>query len=75
MSYSAKVILNMSCSELLNICQYLDTESKGEKLIDGQRQARNHYSEFTDDRWIPAQMASNVENVFIWWRHHKYGQE
>ena len=26
--------------------------------------------EFTDDRWIPAHMASNAENVFIWWRHH-----
>ena len=22
------------------------------------------------DRWIPAQMASNAENVSIWWRHH-----
>ena len=26
--------------------------------------------EFTGDRWIPAQMASDVENVSIWWRHH-----
>ena len=26
--------------------------------------------EFTSDRWIPAQMASNAENVSIWWRHH-----
>ena len=27
--------------------------------------------EFTDDRWaIPAQRASNAENVSIWWRHH-----
>ena len=26
--------------------------------------------EFTGDRWIPAQMASNAENVSIWWRHH-----
>ena len=24
----------------------------------------------TGDRWIPAQMASNAENVSIWWRHH-----
>ena len=26
--------------------------------------------EFTDERWIPAQMASNAENVSIWWRHY-----
>ena len=24
------------------------------------------------DRWIPAQMASNAENVSIWWRHHVF---
>ena len=22
------------------------------------------------NRWIPAQMTSNAENVFIWWHHH-----
>ena len=26
--------------------------------------------EFTGDRWIPAQVASNAENVSIWWLHH-----
>ena len=26
--------------------------------------------EFTGDRWIPAQLASNTENVSIWWSHH-----
>ena len=26
--------------------------------------------EFTSDRWIPTQTASNEENVSIWWRHH-----
>ena len=26
--------------------------------------------EFTGDRWMPAQIASNAENVSIWWRHH-----
>ena len=26
--------------------------------------------ELTGDPWIPAQMASNAENVSIWWRHH-----
>ena len=26
--------------------------------------------EVTGDRWIPAQMASNAENVSILWRHH-----
>ena len=36
--------------------------------------ARRHWplcGEFTVDRWIPAQMASNAENVSIWWRHHE----
>ena len=28
------------------------------------------WGEFTGDRWIPAQKASNAENVSIWWRHH-----
>ena len=29
--------------------------------------------EFTGDRWDPpAQMASNTENVSIWWRHHEF---
>ena len=27
---------------------------------------------FTGDRCIPAQKASNAENVSIWWRHHVY---
>ena len=27
--------------------------------------------EFTGDRWIPAQGASNAENVSIWWLHHE----
>ena len=26
--------------------------------------------EFTGHRWITAQIASNAENVSIWWRHH-----
>ena len=26
--------------------------------------------ELTGDRWIPAQRASNTEDVSIWWRHH-----
>ena len=36
-------------------------------------QAPRHWplcGEFTSDRWTPAQMASNAENVSIWWRHH-----
>ena len=28
------------------------------------------WGEFTVDRWIPAQRASDTENVSIWWRHH-----
>ena len=27
--------------------------------------------EFTGDQWIPAQRASNAENVSIRWRHHR----
>ena len=27
------------------------------------------------DRWIPPQMASNAENVSIWWRHHVVFEE
>ena len=26
----------------------------------------------TGDRWLPAQRASNAENVSTWWRHHDY---
>ena len=26
--------------------------------------------QYNNDWWIPAQMASNAENVSIWWRHH-----
>ena len=46
------------------------------------------YGELTGDRWISTQMASDAENISIWWRHHglqhaiphhfddvKYGQE
>ena len=28
------------------------------------------YGEFTGDRRIPAQRASDAEDVSIWWRHH-----
>ena len=28
--------------------------------------------EFTGDRWIPAQRASDAENVSIWWRRHEW---
>ena len=28
------------------------------------------WGEFTGDRWIPAQRASNAEIFSIWWRHH-----
>ena len=28
--------------------------------------------EFTSDRWIPAEMASNTENVSIWWHHYDH---
>ena len=28
------------------------------------------WGEFTGDRWLPAQRASNAENVSVWWRHH-----
>ena len=46
--------------------------------VDSGADQRKHQSsaslvlcgEFTDHRGIPAQMASNPENVSIWWRHH-----
>ena len=28
--------------------------------------------EFTGNQWFPAQMASNTENVSIWWHHHEF---
>ena len=28
--------------------------------------------EFTRNRWIPAQMASDADNVSFWWRHHAH---
>ena len=39
----------------------------------GKHQTPRHWplwGEFTGDRWIPAQRASNAENVSIWWRHN-----
>ena len=33
------------------------------------------YGEFTGTGEFPAQMASNAENVSIWWRHHEKGNE
>ena len=47
-------------------------------FFSGAHQRKHHSSaslvpcgEFTGDRWIPAQKASNAENVSIWWRHHE----
>ena len=51
---------------LLN--RYSDADKKNIK-------AQRHWplcGEFTGDRWIPAQMASNAENVSIWCRHHGF---
>ena len=31
--------------------------------------------EFSGDRWIPSQMASNAENVATWWRLHVIGDD
>ena len=36
-----------------------------------QSSASLAFVEFTGDLWIPAQRASNAENVSIWWRHHE----
>ena len=44
-----------------------------QKQIEENTKAPRHWplcGEFTGDRWIPAQNASNAENVSIWWRHH-----
>ena len=31
------------------------------------------WGEFNGDQWIPAQMASNMEKISIWWHHHVAG--
>ena len=37
------------------------------------RRSKKHQSSVSlaFDRWIPAQMVSNAENISIWWRHHE----
>ena len=38
-----------------------------------KKTSKHHWplcEEFIGDWWIPTQMASNAENVAIWWRHH-----
>ena len=52
---------------------YMMTSSNGSIF----RVTGHLYGEFTGTRWVPhtkasdaAQMASNAENVSIWWRHH-----
>ena len=39
-------------------------------LCAGNSPGTGECGEFTGDRWIPTQRASNAENVSIWWRHH-----
>ena len=51
----------------------LFTQALNQAQIKENIKAPRHWplwGEFNGDRWIPAQRASNAENVSIWWRHH-----
>ena len=57
-----------SANHLINLWRGLSQTQIKENI-----KAPRHWplcGEFTGDRWIPAQMASNAENVSILWRHH-----
>ena len=56
-------------TSLMSVCSTVYSGADQKKNI----KAPCHWAlcgEFTGDRWIPTQMASNAENVSIWWRHH-----
>ena len=61
----------ITCLTIVFSTVYLDTDHHTENI-----KAPRHWPlcvEFTGDRWLHAQMASNAENVSIWWRHHVRG--
>ena len=67
-SHYSDVLMGKKASQITSLTQpFIQTHIK-ENI-----KAPRHWplcGEFTGDRWIPAQMTSNAENVSIWWRHH-----
>ena len=57
------VIMSMMASQITNVSIAYST------VYSGPDQGPL-WGEFTDD--VPAQRASNAENVSIWWRHHAF---
>ena len=70
-AYYGDVIMGTIASQITSLTIVYSTVYSGtdQRNIGGPR----HWplcGEFTDDRWFPAQRASNAEKVYIWWRHH-----
>ena len=69
MHYS-DVIMNAMASQIIGA---LFTQPFLQARIKENTKAPRHWllwGEFTGDRWIPAQRASNAGNGSIWWRHY-----
>ena len=63
----------MSVMRLKSQAARLFTQPFIQAQINENIKAPRHWpllGEFTGDRRIPPQRASNAENVSIWWRHH-----
>ena len=64
------VIMGTEASQITDVSIVCSTVSSGH--LKENIKAPRHWplcGEFTGDRWIPPQKASNAENVSIWWRH------
>ena len=72
--HHSDVIMGMMASQITSLTMVYSTAfDSGADQRKGQAPRHWHLcGECTGDRWIPAQMASNPENVSIWWRHHDY---
>ena len=57
------------CRDLIEFCRDL-TELHRDVISTNHSSHWPLWGEFTGDRWILRKMASNAENVSIWWRHH-----
>ena len=70
MSYYNDVIMGAMASQITGltiVCSTVCSDADQRNI-----KAPRHWPlwwEFTGYRWIPAQRASNAENVSIWWRH------
>ena len=73
---TSKIITMMSLLawwRLKSPASWLFTQPFIQAQIKENIEAPRHWplcGEFTGDQWIPRKMASNTENVSIWWRHH-----